>query len=162
MHTYWYTPHLEVGLKLSTTYCIARNIGGELNLVDWRFWKQTAKLKSSNIYSPLTSNCAVKSASVSAQKQRASCGDLPRYVTDHDGIHHHCNSVRICRVLRFPFARKRLSQGWGPEVLGVVVSSHAAVYNIHFHVSQERTRGFNWWVGHYLWIMIMFTLQPPN
>ena len=31
----------------------AGNIGGELNLADWRFWKQTAKLKSANIYNIL-------------------------------------------------------------------------------------------------------------
>ena len=31
-------------------YRIAGNIGGELNLADWRFWKQAAKLKSANIY----------------------------------------------------------------------------------------------------------------
>ena len=29
--------------------CIARYISGEINLADWRFWKQTAKLKSANI-----------------------------------------------------------------------------------------------------------------
>ena len=39
--------------------------------------------------------------------------------------------------------------------------SHAAVYNIHLGW-RERTHGFDWCVGHYLWIMIMFTLQPPN
>ena len=30
-------------------YRIAGNIGGELNLADWRFWKQAAKLKPANI-----------------------------------------------------------------------------------------------------------------
>ena len=26
----------------------------------------------------------------------------------------------------------------------------------------RRTHGFDWWVGHDLWILIMFNLQPPN
>ena len=33
------------------TYHIAGNIGVELNLADWQFWKQTAKLKSANVSS---------------------------------------------------------------------------------------------------------------
>ena len=33
----------------STTYHIAENTGGELNLANWRFWKQATKLKSANI-----------------------------------------------------------------------------------------------------------------
>ena len=31
----------------------------------------------------------------------------------------------------------------GPEVLGDMASSHAAVYNVHRHGSRERTRGFD-------------------
>ena len=37
-------------------------------------------------------------------KKWACYGDLPQYMTDHNGIHHHLNSVCICTVLRFPFA----------------------------------------------------------
>ena len=32
------------------TYRIASNIDGKLNLVDWQYWKQTAKSKSANIH----------------------------------------------------------------------------------------------------------------
>ena len=32
-------------------YHIAGNIGGELNLADWRFYKHTAKFKSANYFS---------------------------------------------------------------------------------------------------------------
>ena len=35
---------------VSVNYHIARNIGRELNLADWQFWKQTAKLKSACQY----------------------------------------------------------------------------------------------------------------
>ena len=38
-------------------YRIAGNIGGELNLTDWWIWKQTAKLKSANIWFFI--NCVV-------------------------------------------------------------------------------------------------------
>ena len=33
-------------LTVSLTYCIAENIGEKLKLADWRFGKETAKLKS--------------------------------------------------------------------------------------------------------------------
>ena len=40
-------------------YYIAGNIGGELNLVDWRFYAHTAKFKSANYFSStnVTSSC---------------------------------------------------------------------------------------------------------
>ena len=42
-------------------YRIAGNIGGGLNLVDWRFYKHTAKFKSANYFSStnVTSSCSL-------------------------------------------------------------------------------------------------------
>ena len=63
--TVWQLIEQLDGLKV--TCRIAGNIGWELNLVDWQFWKQTAKLESVYIWSI---NCVVhvNSASISAQK----------------------------------------------------------------------------------------------
>ena len=43
----------------TTKYCIAGNIGGELNLADWRFWKQTTKLKSPIYSLHVASHCVL-------------------------------------------------------------------------------------------------------
>ena len=39
---------------------VAGNIGGELNLADWRFYEHTAKFKPANYFSStnVTSSCA--------------------------------------------------------------------------------------------------------
>ena len=73
-------------------------------------------------------------------------------------MHH----ILVYRVLKIPFANKPFSNGQGPEVLWDVDSSHTAFCNVRLHGLWERTHCFDWWVGHCLWIMIMFSLKLPS
>ena len=51
-HTVW-----TVDLASDIYYCIVGNIGRGLNLANWQFWKQTAKLKPANIKFTHGINC---------------------------------------------------------------------------------------------------------
>ena len=122
------------------TYCIAGNIGGELNLMDWWFWKQIAKLKSAK--DSLRCFIATMHLRCFVATMHATKIFLGTWLTMMDSP-----SLQQCTDLyssQVPFANQCFSNGRGPKVLRDMVSSDSAVYSIHLHGSRVHTRWFDW------------------